>query len=190
MGCTSKGGLSSRSGYAVKEESQLAEHDPGYLEEVVYPYFQAYKWWLDNLTIGRKGGDFYQAFSDFYPQATYGWNLCPGHLVADEEWLSSPFYQDSDATIQSGYIFQLDFIPSQAGHNGVSAESTIAVADAALREQIKAEQPELWARICNRKDYLKEALGLELSEHLLPLASTFAYYRPFLLDKKTAIYFG
>lgn len=184
-----KGGLSSRSGYAVKDESQLAERDSGYLEEVVYPYFQAYKWWLDNLNIGTKGGDFYQAFSEFYPQTTYGWNLCPGHLVADEEWLSSPFYKDSDATIQSGYIFQLDFIPSQANHNGVSAESTIAVADAALREEIKIKQPELWSRISKRKDYLKEALGLALPEHLLPLASTFAYYRPFLLDKKTAIYF-
>lgn len=116
--------------------------------------------------------------------------MCPGHLVADEEWLSSPFYKDSDATIQSGYIFQLDFIPSQANHNGVSAESTIAVADAALREEIKIKQPELWSRISKRKDYLKEALGLALPEHLLPLASTFAYYRPFLLDKKTAIYFG
>lgn len=185
-----KGGLSSRSGYAVTDENQLSDRDPGYLEDVVFPYFSAYKWWIDHLEIGKKGGDFYREFSDFYPQSTYGWNLCPGHLAADEEWLSSPFYQDSDASIQSGMIFQLDFIPSQAGHNGVSAESTIAIADATLRAQIQADQPELWARIQNRKAYLKDQLGLELAEDLLPLASTFAYYRPFLLNQETAIHFA
>ncbi len=185
-----KGGLSSRSGYAVTDETKLADRDPGYLEEVVFPYFSAYKWWLDNLSIGKKGGEFYQEFSEFYPQATYGWHLCPGHLVADEEWLSSPFYQESDAVVQSGNIYQVDFIPSQAGHNGVSAESTIAIADADLRARIQADQPELWARIQARKAYLRDKLGLDLSEELLPLASTFAYYRPFLLNQETAIHFA
>lgn len=185
-----KGGLSSRSGYAVTDETKLADRDPGYLEEVVFPYFSAYKWWLDNLSIGKKGGEFYQEFSEFYPQATYGWHLCPGHLVADEEWLSSPFYQESDAVVQSGNIYQVDFIPSQASHNGVSAESTIAIADADLRARIQADQPELWARIQARKAYLRDKLGLDLSEELLPLASTFAYYRPFLLNQETAIHFA
>lgn len=39
-----KGGLSSRTGYAVSDETQLAAIDPGYPEDVVYPYFSAYKW--------------------------------------------------------------------------------------------------------------------------------------------------
>lgn len=185
-----KGGLSSRSGYAVSDESQLVERDPGYLEKVVFPYFSAYKWWLDNIEIGKKGGEFYDEFKAFYPQATYGWELCPGHLVADEEWMSSPFYEGSDAVVQSGSIFQVDFIPSQAGHNGVSAESTVAIADESLRQAIQANHPDLWARIEQRKSYLKVALGLELSDELLPLASTLGYYRPFLLDQDTAIHFG
>lgn len=185
-----KGGLSSRSGYAVANEAALAERDSGYLEEVVFPYFSAYKWWLDHIQIGKKGGEFYDEFKAFYPQSRYGWELCPGHLVADEEWMSSPFYEGSDAVVQSGSIFQVDFIPSQAGHNGVSAESTVALADAQLRQEIQENYPELWTRIEQRRTYLKVALGLTLSEELLPLAGTLAYYRPFLLDKDTAIHFA
>src|SRR5699024_9974829 len=54
-----KGGLSSRSGYAVSNLEELENIDKGYFENVVIPYFQAYTWWLDHIGIGIKGGDFY-----------------------------------------------------------------------------------------------------------------------------------
>src|SRR5699024_936325 len=123
-----KGGLSSRSGYAVSNLEELENIVKGYFENVVIPYFQAYTWWLDHIGIRIKCGDFYDAFAQYYPQETYGWELCPGHLTSDEEWMSSPFYKSSDAIVQSGSIFQVDFIPVQTGHNGISAESTIALA--------------------------------------------------------------
>lgn len=59
-----KGGLSSRSGYAVTNEEELAGVDEGYLEEVVVPYFEAYHYWLTNLKIGVRGGDFYQVSAE------------------------------------------------------------------------------------------------------------------------------
>lgn len=182
-----KGGLSSRSGYAVSNRDELEEVDKGYFDEVVAPYFSAYHFWLQNVKIGKNAGEFYEAFEKNYPQATYGWELCPGHLTSDEEWLSSPFYAGSKATVQSGMLFQVDFIPSQKGHNGISAESTVAVADEKLREEIASNYPELWARIESRRRYLAEELNIQLDESLLPLASTLGYYRPFLLDKDTAL---
>ena len=182
-----KGGLSSRSGYAVTNLEELEKIDPGYFDEVVIPYFKAYNWWLENLSIGIKGGDFYDQFAEYYPQDTYGWELCPGHFVADEEWLSSPFYKGSDALIQSGSIFQVDFIPNQKGHHGVSAESTIALADEVLRQEIQVYYPELWKRIESRRFYLKENLNIHLNPEILPLASTLAYYRPFFLNPDIAL---
>src|SRR5699024_7007292 len=146
-----KGGLSSRSGYAVSNLEELENIDKGYFENVVIPYFQAFTWWLDHIGIGIKGGDFYDAFAQYYPQETYGWELCPGHLTSDEEWMSSPFYKSSDAIVQSGSIFQVDFIPVQTGHNGISAESTIALADEDLIQEIKEQYPLLWERIETRK---------------------------------------
>lgn len=182
-----RGGLSSRSGYAVETNEQMESIDPAYLEEVVKPYFAAYHYWLTTIRIGQKGGDFFKQFNDFYPQSNYGWELCPGHLTANEEWLSSPFYPESKATVQSGMIFQVDFIPSQAGHNGVSAESTVAIADEELCHNIQEDYPELWERIQERRNYLKTELNIQLSEELLPLASTLAYYRPFFLNKDLAL---
>lgn len=182
-----KGGLSSRNGYAVNNDNEINEIDKGYLEEVVYPYFETYHWWLQNIEIGVEGGAFYDAFSEFYPQEKYGWELCPGHLVGDEEWLSSPFFAGSTATVQSGNLFQVDFIPSQERHHGVSCESTVAIANDTLRAEIKETQPELWERIEARREYLSANLNIQLPEHVLPMSSTLAYYRPFLLDHETAL---
>lgn len=182
-----KGGLSSRAGYAVKNIEDLEKVDSGYYEEVVLPYFRAYLYWLENVRIGKLGGEFYKEFKEFYPQEKYGWELNPGHLTADEEWMSSPFYKGSDRKVQSGMIFQVDFIPIQPPHQGVSAESTLAIADESLRNEIKNAYPELWQRIENRRTYIKENLNIDLDESLLPLASTLAYLRPFMLDKDTAL---
>lgn len=178
-----KGGLSSRTGYAVENIEELEEADEGYLNKVVFPYYEAYHYWLTNIKIGEDAGRFYDDFEAFYPQNIYGWELCPGHLTADEEWMSSPFYKGSDATVQSGMIFQVDFIPSQEGHQGVSAESTVALADETLQAEIKEKYPELWERIMKRKQYMKEELNLQLSDEVLPLNSTVGYYRPFMLNK-------
>ncbi len=182
-----KGGLSSRSGYAVRDEEDLNAVDENYLEEVVIPYYQAYNFWFENIKIGKNGGEFYDEFSQFYPQEKYGWELNPGHLTADEEWLSSPFFSGSDKTVQSGMIFQVDFIPNQEGHHGVSAESTVAIADVNLRNEIQEDYPALWARIEKRRTYMKEELNIDLQEELLPLCSTLAYYRPFLLNTDKAL---
>lgn len=182
-----KGGLSSRAGYAAKNLEGLEKTDPGYLEEVVVPYFKAYVYWLENVRIGKLGGEFYDDFSKFYPQEKYGWELNPGHLTADEEWISSPFYKGSDRKVKSGMIFQVDFIPNQAGHQGVSAESTVAIADERLRKEIEENHPDLWARIEKRRAYTKEKLNIDLDESLLPMASTLAYLRPFMLDEESAL---
>lgn len=180
-----RGGLSSRSGYAVENESDLNNN---YFQEAVFPYFEAYNFWLTNLKIGKTGGDFYKEFDEFYPKKKFGWGLCPGHLTAEEEWLSSPFYENSNATVKSGMIMQIDFIPHQKDLNGISAESTIALADESLRSEIQKEYPELWMRIKNRKKYMREELNIHLPDEVLPLTSTVGYYRPFLLNKEYSLY--
>lgn len=182
-----KGGLSSRSGYGVKSVEELEAVDPNYLKEVVFPYFEAYQWWLEQIKVGVNAGEFYDAFEAFYPQSIHGWELCPGHLVADEEWLSSPFYKGSQAIIRDGMIFQVDYIPTYPNHHGVSAESTVAIASEDLQQEIASKYPELWQRICARKAYLEAELGLHISKEALPLASTLGYYQPFMLNNDYAI---
>lgn len=182
-----KGGLSSRSGFAVNNLEELEVVQKGYLDNMVIPYFEAYVFWLENLKIGVNGHDFYTKFNSVYPQSKFGWELNPGHLTSDEEWLSSPFFENSTSIVRSGMIFAVDFIPIMEGYNGVSAESTVAIADETLRNEIKSEYPDLWDRIENRKKYIREIIGIELSDEILPLTSTLGYYRPFLLNTREAL---
>lgn len=182
-----KGGLSSRTGFAIAGESELPPAQSDYLERVVKPYFGAVVAWLEQIRIGMPGGELYDLIENVLPKARYGWHLNPGHLCADEEWMSSPIWQGSQQALKSGMILQIDIIPSVPGYTGVSAEEGVALADPALQAQIAAEYPQLWSRIAARRAYIRDELNIHLSEDVLPLANTVAYLRPFLLAKDKSL---
>ena len=181
------GGLSSRAGYAVESADQLPDGAKDYLEALAIPYFNAYVHWLEQIRIGMTGGALWQAVEDVLPRCEYHWTLCPGHLVAEEEWLCSPVYEGSEEPLRSGMIFQIDIIPGKAGMGGVTAESTVALADDALKAAIRRDYPDLWARIGRRRQYIESVLGIRLSPDVLPLCATVAYMRPLMLDKARAL---
>ena len=182
-----KGGLQSRCGFAVNDERELPKGQEDYLEAVVKPYFNAVKTWLENIHVGMKGGELYDLIEKVLPKEKYGWSLCPGHLCADEEWLSSPIYANSNEVIRSGMLFQIDIIPSVKGYNGISCESGIFIANEQLRRDIQRDYPEIWKRILKRRSYMIEELGIQISEEILPTSVAISYCQPFLLDKNRAL---
>lgn len=107
------------------------------MDVVVKPYFRAYALWLEQIHCGMTGGELYNLIEHVMPKTDYHWSLCPGHLTADEEWLSSPVYSDSQELLVSGMLFQLDMIPSVEGYGNTNAESTIALADEALQNRYR-----------------------------------------------------
>lgn len=182
-----KGGLQSRAGYAVECAEQLPEKEQDYLKAVAIPYFQAVKTWLETIKIGINGNDLYEAVEAVLPKEDYGWTLNPGHLCADEEWMSSPIYPQSEETLQSGMLFQIDIIPSVNGYGGVSCESGILLADEQLRKAIAKEYPAVWERIVKRRAYMQEVLGIRIQEDVLPTSMATAYLRPYLLKKEMSL---
>lgn len=181
-----RGGLSSRAGFIVEDETQLPKNQLDYINRVAAPYFNAYTHWLEYIGLNIEGGRLYQEIESVLPKEQYGWSLCPGHLASYEEWSSSPVYDGSTETLQSGMLFQVDIIPSVPGYAGVSAESTVVLADATLKAQIKEEYPEMWQRMQQRLYYMRHVLGIQVSDAVLPMCSTVGYLRPFLLDKNCA----
>lgn len=181
-----KGGLSSRTGFVIADESELPDGQKDYLDRVAKPYFAAIASWLEQIKIGMPGGELYAHIEQVLNKAQYGWHLNPGHLSADEEWMSSPIYPGSAETLKSGMILQLDIIPSVPGYTGVSAEESVALVDQALQEKIQAAYPELWARIASRRAYIREVLNINLADEVIPLSNTVGYLRPFLLAKEKA----
>ncbi len=184
-----KGGLSSRTGFVVSDETELPSSQSDYLDRVAKPYFFAVSEWLKNIKIGMKGSEIYETIETSFPKEKYGWHLNPGHLVADEEWMSSPIFKNSQETLKSGMLLQIDIIPSILGYTGVSAEECIALADTDLQDVIKEQYPSLWSRVQTRRNYLIDVLGINLSDHVLPLSNTVAYLRPFYLAKCMAFHF-
>ena len=181
-----KGGLQSRGGYAVYCEDELPEASKDYLDRVAKPYYQAVVSWLENIKIGMKGHELYDLIDDVLPKEKYGWKLNPGHLCADEEWLSSPIYPKSEEVLKSGMLFQIDIIPSVPGYGGISCESGIMLADAKLRKSIQEDYPQVWKRVCERQAYIRNELGINISEDSIPTSIATAFCNPFLLNKEVA----
>ena len=181
-----KGGLSSRAGFVISSGAQLPENQKDYLEKVGKPYFKAYATWLETIAIGISGDKFYTKIQEVFPSEIYGWSLNPGHYTADEEWLSSPFYKGSEAVIKSGQLLQIDMIPSVPGYTGASCEEPIALAGKSLRTELSQQYPEVWERIETRRTYIKEVIGIQISDDTLPLSDTVAFYTPFFLNKTLA----
>jgi len=183
-----KGGLSSRTGFVIAEESELPDSQKDYLDRMAKPYFAAVVGWLENIKIGMHGGALYDLIEQIYPKELYGWHLNPGHLASDEEWMSSPIFHGSTEQLKSGMIMQIDIIPSVAGYTGVSAEECVVLADITLQAEISKKYPALWNRIETRRRYLREEIGINLSEEILPLSNTVAYLRPFYLAKNQSLF--
>ena len=182
-----KGGLSSRAGYAVECEDQLPIEQRDYISKVCIPYFNSIKTWLENVHVGMTGDEMYKLIDTVLPKSEYHWSLCPGHLTADEEWLSSPIYEGSKETIKSGMLFQTDIIPSVSGYAGVSMESTLCIADNELKKKIKEEYPEMYEGMLNRREYIINVVGIHISEDVLPMCNTLAYMKPLMLSNKAMV---
>ena len=182
-----KGGSTSRSGVAVSDVSELPEKQQDYVEKVVAPYFTSIRRWLENIKVGMTGGEMYDLIEEVMPKKEYKWYLCPGHLTSDEEWSCSPIYEGSEDIIRSGMLFQTDIIPSIAGYPGVCVESPLCVADEKLRNEIKEQYPEMYARMMARREYIINEIGINLSEDVLPTGSILGYMRPLMLSSKAAV---
>ena len=182
------GGQSNRRGFAVYSEDDLPAESKDYLEKIAKPYFAAMTNWYENVGIDVPGDEIYQMIESVYPKKEYGWFLNPGHLIATaEEWMSSPIYENSDITLKSGMVMQMDIIPfTEKKYAAPNSEDGIAIADEELREELKKNYPEVYARIEKRRKFMMDVLNINLKPEMLPLSNLAGLYRPFMLNKDKA----
>ena len=181
-----KGGLSSRAAYVANNQEDMPILEKDYEEVLAKPYYKAIATWLETIKVGLDASEMYDTIETVLPKDVYHWELNPGHFVADEEWMSSPFYPNSTASVKSGQLFQIDIIPKIAGYGGVGCEDGVAIANETLREELKKNYPDTWSRISKRQTYIKDVLNINISEDVLPLNDVVAYYRPYLLNHSLA----
>lgn len=182
-----RGGLTSRAAYVAESAEDLPENVRDYVERVAIPYYRAAATWYEAVGIGVTGGELYGQIEEFLPKEEYHWTLNPGHSTGADEWVASPVYPDSKIKLKSGMMMQMDIIPSIPGYGGANAEDGIAIADEALRDELRSSYPTAWERIQERRRFMNEELGIELREEILPMSDMCGYMRPYILNHGRAL---
>ena len=83
---------------------------------------------------------------------------------------------------------QADVIPATGtAYFTSNIEDGIAIADAALREEVAQKYPEAWRRIEARRAFMKDELGIRLKPEILPFSNIPAFLPPFWLARDKAM---
>lgn len=182
------GSNNARGGFLVTGPQDLPAPIGDYAARLVAPYFGAVAEWYEHVGIGVPGGELFAIIERRLGDPFFGVGLNPGHLIHLDEWVSSPIYRDSAQQLRSGMAIQVDIIPATGMPYFTSnIEDGIALADAALRQEFERAYPEAWARIQQRRAFMRDALGIHLKPEVLPFSNIPAYLPPFWLAPDMAM---
>lgn len=170
-----------RAAWVAEDETDLPPAARDYVDAFAGPYFAAMCEWLGELRIGHLGGDLYRLIQQRLPFDRYRVFLNPGHLIHLDEWVSSPFFEGSEIEVASGMVIQTDVIPSSPVYSSTRMEDGVAIADQALRDELRRDFPECAARCDARRAFLAGTLGVQLPEEVLPLSNIACIVAPYLL---------
>jgi len=179
-----------RAGGIAAGPADLAPAARDYVETFVGPYVEAMSAWLAMMVPGTRGGDVYDMIHRLLPDELFGVFLNPGHLIAYEEWMSSPIAEGSDDVLRSGMVFQVDIIPSHPVYGSTRMEEGIVIADAALQADLAARHPGVLRRCLARRAFMRETLGYAVPDTVLPLADMAGIVTPFFLDPRSVVALG
>ncbi|MCL4186120.1 MAG: M24 family metallopeptidase [Rhodobacteraceae bacterium] len=173
-----------RAGWLAEGPQDMPAAARDYLEAFVAPYLAATARWLALMRPGVTGGQVWAEVMARLPAATFGVTLNPGHLIGDDEWVSSPVGAGSPIPMASGMAMQCDIIPAHPLWFSTRMEDGYVIADDALRAAIARDFPRLAARAAARARFMDATAGLEVPDTLLPLADTCGVLAPFLLSPR------
>jgi hypothetical protein len=175
-----------RGGFLAASASELPVGD--YVERLVAPYFACAAEWYETIGIGVTGGELFSVAQRHLSDPFFGVHLNPGHFIHLDEWPSSPVYEGSSVALVSGMALQLDIIPATGTvYHTSNIEDGVALADDALRAELASRYPGLWQRVCTRRAFMADALGIRLKPEVLPLSNLAGYLPPFWLSPHLAM---
>jgi hypothetical protein len=182
------GALNCRAGFVVEDAVDLPEPIRDYVERLVGPYFEAVAAWYAALHIGQTGGVLHEIIARRLGDPFFGVALNPGHQIHLDEWVNSPIAPGSSVELRSGMALQVDIIPATGtGYFTTNIEDGVALADESLRAEIAAGFPAAWQRTQARRNFMAQALGIELHPDVLPFSNIPAYLPPFILRADRAM---
>jgi hypothetical protein len=177
------GGLSSRLGWLVEDESGLPEAVRDYVDRLAGPYFLCAAEWYETIGIGVAGGTLDAVARRHLDDPFFRLVLNPGHLIHIDEWMNTQVYPGSTEPFVSGQCVQVDIIPAAGPpYHGANIEDGIALLDARGRDQLRDEYPAVWERVAARRAFMADVLGIRLKPEVLPLSNLAGAMPPFWLS--------
>ena len=170
-----------RAGWVARSADDLPDEATDYVSAFAGVYFEVMAAWYAGLDVGASAGELAELVLRELPFERFGVFYNPGHLTHIDEWVSSPFYAGSSIRLRSGMAIQSDVIPSSKVHYSTRMEEGIVLADADLRSALAARFPACFARCVARRRFMREVLGVELSDAVLPMSNIPALVPPFML---------
>ena len=182
------GGNTARFGFLVGDASGLPTDARDYVDRLVAPYFAAVAEWYETVGIGVPGGQLWEIINHHLGDPFFGVGLNPGHLIHLDEWVSSPISEGSQDHLRSGMAIPVDVIPlTHSPYASTNIEDGIALADEAMRAELRDRYPEAWRRITARRDFMEHTLGIRLKPEVLPFSNLAAYLPPYWLSPHLAM---
>lgn len=176
------GGLSSRVGFVVEDESQIAPDARDYVVGLAAPYFACAAEWYETIGIGVTGGALDALVRKHLGAPFFNLILNPGHLIHLDEWMNTPVYPNSTEPFVSGHAVQCDIIPAVGPpYHGANIEDGVALLDERGRAELHEKFPAVWSRIEARRAFMGDVLGIRLKPETLPLSNLAAALPPYLL---------
>jgi len=170
-----------RAGWIAEGAEDLPPGTTDYVSRFAGPYVEALDTWLRMMTVGRPGGAIAAMIAETLPFETFGVFLNPGHLIHLDEWVSSPIYPGSEIKLRSGMLMQIDVIPSSPQYGSTRMEEGVLIADAVLQDELKAQYPDCYARCLARREFMRDVIGFDVPDDLLPMSDSAGLVPPFFL---------
>jgi Xaa-Pro aminopeptidase len=182
------GALNCRAGFVIEGPGEMPASIGDYVERLVAPYFTAVAEWYAALHIGQTGGALHEIIDRHLGDPFFGIFLNPGHQIHLDEWVNSPISPGSEIELRSGMALQVDIIPATGtDYFTTNIEDGVALADGSLREALAERYPAAWGRTQTRRQFMRDALGIDLHPDVLPFSNIPAYLPPFLLRPDRAM---
>jgi Xaa-Pro aminopeptidase len=176
-----------RAGWLARSADDLPPQARDYLAAFAGPYLGAMSDWCGLMRPGVTGGEVWQAMRRALPFDLFGVTLNPGHLIGLDEWVSSPIAEGSALGLRSGMAMQMDVIPGHPVYGSTRMEDGYLIADGDLQAEVARRFPALADRFRKRRLFMRDVIGLEVPDTLLPLADTCGVIAPWLLEPTSVL---
>ncbi|HEU4320604.1 MAG TPA: hypothetical protein VFS66_11035, partial [Acidimicrobiia bacterium] len=182
------GALNCRAGFVASGSSELDPSISDYVDKLVAPYFETVVEWYEALHIGQTGAVLQEIVDRRLGDPFFGIFLNPGHQLHLDEWVNTPVGPGSEVELRSGMALQADIIPATgSAYFTTNIEDGLVLADDELRRDLASDYPEVWSRMVRRRDFMRDVLGIAVSDDVLPLSNIPAFLPPFALDRERAM---